>query len=135
MVRDRGGAATNVRQLAAPRETWAYGWTSGLVLHRLRGTTTPDHVAASGGQPIGVVEDAWHTTRGVLEHDLRSGERLCVVLSRLPSTTGTVLDPDLWLYGRAMLDSTGVSGVLGTEGTDEAIRFDGLTVEGLGRRS
>lgn len=135
VVRDRGGAAVEVRQLAAPRETWAYGWASGVALANLRSSTTPDHVASSSGRPIGVTDDAWHVIRGVLEHELQSGARTCVVLPQLPAATGTVLDPDLWLYGRVMMDSTGASGVDGREGTDAHLRFDGLTVESLGRRS
>ena len=128
VTRDRTGSIRQVRQVQSPRETLSYSWAEGLDLYTLRSSRTPDYVATSTGLAIGSKEDAT-SLLGHVEHAMASGEVPCVVLPRLPSTTGTILDPTLWVYGILSSESVGVSGVVGTEGTDEVIRLTGAAFE------
>lgn len=132
---ERGSdGAPRVTRLGPSRETWTYGWEGGVGLRELRDSTLdPDYVAVSGGKPIGTQSDAWGIW-DLIDHQLQSGQVPCVVIPQLPATTGTTItDPDLYLYGHATADAYGVTGVAGTEGVDEVVRVDGLTIEGYGR--
>lgn len=127
--RDRAGQIEAVRELAPPAQVWTYGWTDGLDLYALRSTTTPDYFATSTGLPIAVAEDAIGLL-GVMEHSLSSGKTPVVLLPQLPSSSGTTIwDPSLFRYGVLASDSVSISGVVGTEGTDEVIRLDGVAFE------
>jgi hypothetical protein len=129
VTRDRRGTP-RIRQLSAPVQVWSTGWTDGLHLLRLRESTTPDYFGTSTGLPIATTEDPWHSFSGWLANDLDSGAVPCVWIPRLPTTSGTTItDPTLWVYGVIMAESIGVSGVVGTEGTDELVRLDSVTFE------
>lgn len=130
VTRDRGGRVRSVRQLQTPAETLSYDWADGVDLFALRSTRTPDYIATSTGLAIGSVEDAGGLL-GHIEDAMKSGEVPCVVLPRLPTSTGTVLDSSLWFYGVLTSESVGLSGVDGTEGTDEYVRLTGAAFERL----
>jgi hypothetical protein len=125
----------SVREDGAPREVWAYGWQEGLMWQDYRLAASPGvAVGATGGRPIGTKMDAVKL-EALIEHLSRSGEIPLVVLPRLPADGVTVTDPTMWLYGAPMADASQVSGVMGTEGLDEGVRYDGITVEALAGRT
>jgi hypothetical protein len=125
----------SVREDGAPREVWAYGWQEGLMWQDYRLAASPGvAVGATGGRPIGTKMDAVKL-EALIEHVSRSGEVPLVVLPRLPADGVTVTDPTMWLYGAPMADASQVSGVMGTEGLDEGVRYDGITVEALAGRT
>jgi hypothetical protein len=130
VTRDRSGAPV-IERRGKPRRVLELGWRDGV--HLLASRTLamdPDYVGASGGVPIGTEEDAWASVWGILEHLTDSGEVPCVLLPQLPATSGTTItDRTLYVYGRAMVEALGVTGFVGTEGVDEAVRVDTLTVE------
>jgi hypothetical protein len=130
VTRDRSGTPM-VQQRGQPRRTIELGWRDGLAMGEIRTLAAdPDYVAQSSGVPIGTEEDPWPTLWGLLEHALSSGEVPCVLLPQLPSTSGTTItDRTLYVYGRAMVDALGANGFVGTEGVDEYVRLDSLTVE------
>lgn len=119
-----------IRRRGPPRWTWAYPWTGGIALGRLRREDAVDEtVAVSGGVAIGTMEDATYTWLGVLEHDLRSGEVPVVALAALPDDDATITDPSLYLYGLMVAEAVTVTGVVGDEGVDEVVRLDGPVIE------
>lgn len=116
------------------REVWGYGWQGGVPLYELRDQSEdPDYVAISGGLPIGTEMDAWGIW-DLLDVQMEAGQVPCVVLPELPSSSSSITNPDLHLYGTASADSYNVSGLAGLLGTGAVVRVDGLTVEGYGRR-
>ena len=115
-------------ELGPPVRVRSYAWPDGQALHRLRLLSTPaDYVSASGSAPIGSVEDVPLALGAWIEHALSSGQTPCVLLPRLPSTTSTLLDPSLWIYGTVTGEVT-LGGVVGTEGVDEVVTVGALTV-------
>lgn len=117
------------------REVWGYSWVGGVPIYELRDQTElPDYVAVNNGLPIGTEMDAWGIW-DLLDSHMQSGQVPCVVVPELPSSSSTLLAPDAHLYGTASADSYGVTGIAGLlGGTGAAVRVDGLTVEGYGRR-
>lgn len=128
VTRDGSGRIRSVRREGAPKETLSYQWADGLDLLPLRSSRTPDYVATSSGLAIGSDEDAI-SLLGHIEESLQSGEIPCVVLPALPSSTATITDPSLFLYGMLSSESVGLSGVDGQEGTDEYVRLTGAAFE------
>jgi len=128
VIRDRAGRVRSIRRLGDPGEVLSYDWAEGVDLYALRSSRTPDYVAVSGGLAIGSAEDAV-SLAGYVEQALASGEVPCVVLPRLPQATGTITDPSLYLYGLVASDEASISGVDGTEGSNEYVRVSGLAFE------
>lgn len=131
-VTRRADGLVEVRRTGPPRVVLEHGWPDGCLLRELRTLAAdPDYIGVSGGVKIGTEEDAPTSLIGVIEHQLRSGEVPAVVIPQLPSSDTTITDPTLYLYGRLLSDSQGVSAFGGTEGTDEALRVDSLAFEQL----
>lgn len=128
VTRDAGGRVRAIRRIGAPRETLSYQWQEGVDLFPLRSSTTPDYVATSTGLAIGSDEDAI-SLLGHVEHSLESGQVPVVVLPALPASTGTILDPSLYVYGMLSSESVGLSGVDGEEGSSEYVRLTGAAFE------
>lgn len=119
-----------VRRDGPPRQVWSYPWTGGIALGKLRRTTAnADSIVATGGVPLGTVEDAWLAWWGVIAGDLRSGEVPCVFFPALPSNDTTTTDPTMYVYGLLAADSISVTSVVGDEGIDEIVRMDSPTIE------
>lgn len=118
---------SSVRELGPPARSLTYQWSELVSARLLRSAS--DYVAASSGLPIGARGDA--AALPDLLTSIDSGEVPVVVVPRLPSATGTLLDRESWVYGRVALDRWTVSGAGGTEGTDEVVTISGLTVEEL----
>jgi hypothetical protein len=132
ITRDRAGVPY-VQQRGKPRMTWTYGWPDGLALRKLRDTQSADYVGISGGLPLGSAEDPWWAWAGHITRTLDSGAVPCVLLPKLQTATGSITDPSLFHYGLLTSETVGVTSVVGTEGTDEIVRLDGVTFEGLPR--
>lgn len=111
----------SARELGAPSSLLGYSWEDGALLGKMRLLSqVPDYVAASGGAPIGTVEDHGLSLAEWAEHKMRSGQIPTVVLPFLPGTTSTILDPSLFVYGR-LAGEMAVTGMLGTEGQTEIV--------------
>lgn len=127
------------RTTGPPRRRWSWSW-DGLSLRGLRADTRGSYgskdlpyYGESGGQPQVHREAVWDQIRAMLVRT--DSGRLPVVAFRLPARlsdgtlgSGTLLDPTQILYGQIVSD-LGVQGVLGTEGLDEVIRIEPLTIE------
>ena len=120
----------DVAEQGDPTQAWTWSWNSGLMLKTLRDSSYPDSIKVSGGLELGSAEDPWGTLWGLLQGPLKSGEVPCVLLPRLPSSSGDITDPTLFRYGR-LLSVGDVSGVAGTEGTDEHVRLGPMRFEEL----
>lgn len=124
--------ALQVRRTGPRRRTLTYGWTDGVDVLAMRTlSAAADHVAASGGNPIGTEHDAWTSPLAILADQMRSGEVPGLLIPRLPTADTTITDPSLYLYGRLLSDGVGLSSIRGTEGTDELLRVDSITFEEL----
>lgn len=131
-VSRRADQLMEVRELGPARTVLSYDWPDGAVLRELHvlGTRTRA-VAWPGGEAIGTGEDVHSAITQVIAGQLQQGRVPCVVIPRLPQLGVTLTDPHRWLYGRVRSDSHGITGVLGTEGIDDIVRVDGITVESL----
>jgi hypothetical protein len=109
----------------------SYGWgqVNMRPIRTLSGAES--YIGISGGFALGSGSDPAPVLTGILEHKLRSGEVPAVVLPRIPTSSSTLTDPTLYLYGRLSSDSIAIGLAYGTEGTDEVISVTGLTVEEL----
>jgi hypothetical protein len=87
-----------------------------------------DHIAASGGRPIGTEGDPWSVVPRTV--DALDGGPV-VLVPTLPATSRTLTDPTTWLYGLATAPSLSLTQSGGTEGTSEVMAVGGLTVEEL----
>ena len=116
------------RRVGPPGRAWTMSWGEGASLRALRSAVAADidGVGVSGGQGIAAAEDAWWVLRGAVE----THQALPVVALRsVPADGVTVTDPTLWLYGY-LEGSAAARGVVGTEGIDELIRLESITVRG-----
>lgn len=126
--RKADGTLSN-RRKGPPQWVWAFPFTGGILLEKLRFLSNgPDHLGKGGGAPIGTIGDVFHTWTGAVEHLLDSGEKPCVVLPRLPDADATVSDRTLWLFGVLAMDSMDVTIVTGKEGSNEALRLSSATL-------
>lgn len=118
---------TRAREQGPPVRRISYSWPEYQDLGKLRDAV--EYVAASGGLPIGMGEDS--AMLGDLFSVLRSTEVPVVVVPRLPTATGVLLDRAAFVYGRVVVDTLGVTGRYGTEGIDETVTVGTLTVDEL----
>ena len=119
---------TTARELGPPTRVRSYQWSDGLPVVALHaGPTAADYVGIAGAAPIGTAEDVAYALPGYLEGALSSGEVPVVLLSRLPTATGTIRDRDLFVYGR-VTGSLSVGSDTGGEGTDQVLTLTGFGV-------
>ena len=121
----------DVRSAGPPRTTLTYEWPEGVLLRELRSISggLAGDIAYGTGEQIGSAEDAGTIVTNLISGQLDQGRVPCIALPRVPALGATITDPTLWLYGRILSDSHGITGILGTEGTDEVVRVDGLSME------
>lgn len=115
-----------------PIREWSFSWAGQPVdLYALRNTITPDYLGSSAANkaPLTPVQDVWWTYWGLLEADILSGEYPVVGVAQVPDSSTTITDRTLMLFGS--LTSPGrVTNVLGSEGEDELVRVEPLTITG-----
>lgn len=129
VARSRYGT-TRARKLGPTLRSWSMGWTSGTDVYDLRHTTAPSYTGSSNGLPLMASEDVAWMLEGLLELS-RSGAVPVVALAAISdSTTATITDPSLFLYGR-LVSSARVENAGGTEGDDEILRISSISVEGI----
>lgn len=126
-VTNRRDGSSVVTRRGAPREIWSYGWGE-IDVAQIRSLSLGQAVLTPGGLAVGQAEDAWGLGHA-LSSLLRGGEVPCVLMSRLPGLTSTVVDRSLWVYGTLVSGSSRILQSAGTEGTDEVVTVSGLTVE------
>jgi hypothetical protein len=115
--------------MGPPRRRITYGWSQ-VDLYALRTLSgAKSYVGISGGFALGSGEDPAGVIPGIVETQLRSGEVPVILLPRIPTSTSTITDPTLFLYGRLATDSIGRSVSQGTEGVDEVLSLSGFTIE------
>ena len=109
-------------------------WQDGYDQSAFRASPDAPYLAAQGGTPP-LTTDA--DVQGPLEglvHVTEGFTLPVVALSEVPSTTGMVLDPDLFLYGLAQ-GRVQTNHVQGDEGRSEVVRTESLTVRGQPMRA
>jgi hypothetical protein len=119
------------RGLGPGRPTLVVPWVDGLDLSRLRDASpTPDYLAHGAvSEGLANLNDVGHLLQGMLE-ELRSGEIPVVALLAIPTSATTITDPTMFLYGR-ISSSVQVEYDNGDEGTDEVVRVQSVTVDGI----
>jgi hypothetical protein len=115
------------RELGPVRRSWSWSWADGgadLFPLRDADAANLDAVGVPGGRGIVAGEDVWMSLRGALQ----THQALPVAaLRKVPADGITITDPTLWLYG--YLDgSVSARGVVGTEGEDEVVRIESITI-------
>lgn len=118
---------SDARELGPIARRLSYSWPDYQDMLILR--EAADWVATSSGLVIGTGEDS--ATLGEVLTAVASGEAPVVVVPRLPSSTSTILDREAFVFGRVSMDSLGVTGKQGTEGTNETVTVGALTVDEL----
>lgn len=128
VTRQRDGSPLMTRTGPA-RRTVGYQWPA-VPAHPLRDrlATNRNHMAASGGVPIGAEGDPWSVMPRVV--DALDGDPL-VLVPRLPAAAATLTDPTTFLYGLALAPALSLTQSGGQEGTDEVLAVGGLQVEEL----
>lgn len=121
----------SARKTGPPRQVWSYPFTDGVDMQALRTLSNgeADWVGAAGGVPIGTRGDTWLSMWAQAEHGLKNGQTPCVFFPQLPTATGTIFDPTMYVYGLLSADSISVTCVVGREGIDEWVRVDAPTIE------
>ncbi|MHC4870157.1 MAG: hypothetical protein ACYTE2_10845, partial [Planctomycetota bacterium] len=115
------------RELGPVRRSWSWSWADGgadLFPLRDADAANLDAVKVPGGRGIVAGEDVWMSLRGALQ----THQALPVAaLRKVPADGITITDPTLWLYG--YLDgSVSARGIVGTEGEDEVVRIESITI-------
>lgn len=118
---------SSARELGPPARTLTYTWSDTVNTELLRNAS--DRVAVAGGLPIGARGDA--AALPELLSTIRSGEVPIVVVPQLPAASGSLLDREAFVYGRAAFDRWPVQGMYGREGVDEVVTIGALTVDEL----
>lgn len=127
-VRNDYGTARRT-QRGPNRRTWTLDFSDGLTLWRLRQLASPDRIGVSGGVALGSVDDVWWVLEGVL--GATKGASVPVVAcSKLPSSSGMVLDRSLYLYGY-LSGSVQWTNSAGEEGVNEHGRIERFVVDGI----
>lgn len=122
--------ALSVRETGPARRVDTYSWPHGMVLRNIRTLAAPaDYLGVVDGIALGSSEDVWSSPLGLIAEELESGAVPMVLFRQLPSSTSTITDRTLYRYGRLAVDSVTLTGILGTEGTDEVVTVSGITVE------
>ena len=124
--RSRAGTTRAVEQ-GPPAASWSMAWADGLEHWQLRSSSDLDYVGVSGGLPLAVAEDVAYQLRGIQELT-KGGELPVVALAAIPSTTTTITDRSLWIYGR-LTGSVRVAVPQGDLGTNEIVRLEGIQIE------
>jgi hypothetical protein len=127
-VREAPDGSEFATQTGPAVEVWSYPWTDGIDLQAVRTLSNgeTDWVGAAGGVPIGTRGDSWHAMWAHAQA-MKSGQTPCVFFPKLPTATGTLFDPTLYLYGNLTAKSIGVTRVTGRDGVDEWVRMDAPT--------
>lgn len=129
-VREAPDGSEFATQTGPGVEVWSYPFTDGIDMQAVRTLSNgeADWVGAAGGVPIGTRGDTWLSMWAHAQTSLKSGQTPCVFFPRLPTTTGTIFDPTLYLYGNLTAKSISVTCVVGRDGIDEWVRMDAPTI-------
>ncbi len=122
-----------VRSVGPARELVTYEWPDGVIVRELNSLagSKSEAMVAGASAPIGTREDAHSVIAQLLAGRLDQGRVPCVAIPQLPALGDTLTDPYRFVYGRVRTDTIGITGLFGTEGVDETVRVDSLTVEAL----
>lgn len=109
------------------RRELTFAWQDG---HAITGLWQghPDYLSAADGTPGLVADhDVMHQLMGLLRAS-RGGAVPSVALLEIPAFTSTVLDPEMWSFGRLGVGQTAqFNNVQGSEGRSEVYRGESLT--------
>ena len=120
--------ATRRTAVGPQARVWSMAWTEGVDLSRLRDTAAPDFLSDNAADTTGFAAraDVPFLVAGMVA-ELRGGEVPIVVLPKIPTTTTTITDPTLFMYGR-IAPTVRVENIQGDEGSSEVYRVAAVTV-------
>lgn len=115
-------------QLGPMQRTWTWAWSEGQILTGLRGTDLDiDYLSPEAGTSAAVTaDDVWWQLQGLMEVT-EGGTLPCVALRIAAGDDESINDPTRMLFCEVETGPS-VSGMAGTEGTDEATRVEGITM-------
>jgi len=114
-----------------PVQALTVAWQDGQRMAGLRGAAgDADYVGPSTGAPIAAAQDVWGQLQGLLRSS-KSGQRPVVAIAAVPDASGiTITDRTLYTFGHVTSGRVAVQGVTGTEGVDEFVRVESITITG-----
>ena len=117
------------RQLGPNRRVWSLNWADVVDERPLRHpgvAATSDYLGTSAGPALVRLRDIKTLLPGLLR-EAKGGELPIIALADIPTSSATITDPTLWLYGT--IDS-GVTytNVTGKVGTDELGKVDAIRI-------
>ncbi len=108
--------------------TWTLDWSAGVPMEVPRQDYDADYIGVSGGLALEPVYTTPWQLAGAF--DRTEGQTVPVVaVARLPTSTSTITDRTLILYG-LLTNTLGTSVASGTEGTNEVVRIETLRIDG-----
>ena len=128
---DSQSGTRRLEERGPPRRRLTVSWAHGSKIDRLRGNASQvDHLSAGPATPALAGRDDVLWQLEALQRRAQSGRIPVVVVPQIPSQTGTITDPSLYLFG--VLEGTvQAAQVVGDEGVDEYVRVESLTVTEL----
>jgi hypothetical protein len=116
-----------LQERGPPRAELTVSWQDPQDWRSIRQDGSPDYIAAGGSTaPEAARNDVWMRLKGMMRA-AASGELAVVALADIPSSTTTITDPTLWLYGTTTSDVQ-ANQVVGDEGDGEVYRTESITI-------
>lgn len=125
--RNAAGAETR-SALGEDARAWTLDWSDGVPMRQARSEVSGDYIGVSGGLALEAEYSTPWQLSGILTRTQSQTVPVAAV-AQLPSTSTTITDRTLWLYG-LLSNSLGTSTAYGREGVNEHVRIETLRVDG-----